>query len=98
MPPDHDDDDGRPARRGADRGWIRRRWRGAPTAGDGRRGRTDLLATRDALSDAGVLHLHGAVAEPAKARRGGARAGTVRSPVTPRGCRSGKIAVNRGRL
>ena len=73
LPADHDDDDGGAARRGADRARLRRGRRGAAAARPGRRRRAALLAARDAVSDAGRLHLHGAgagVAEEPPARVG----------------------------
>ena len=63
LPPDHDDDDGGAARRGADRGRLRRRRRSPAAARAGRRRRPALLAARDAVPDAGRLHLHGAAAD-----------------------------------
>ena len=41
---------------------LRRRRRSPAAAGPGRRRRVDVLAARDALPHAGVLHLHGAAA------------------------------------
>ena len=57
VPSDHDDDDGGAHGRGADRGRLGRRRVDAPAArrGGGRRPR--VLAARDAVRDAGVLHL-----------------------------------------
>ena len=77
LPADHDDDDGGAARRGADRARLRRGRRGAAAARPGGRRRPDLLAAGDALSDAGRLHLHGAVADLAEEprRRAGDAAG-----------------------
>jgi multidrug efflux pump subunit AcrB len=63
LPADHDDDDGGPARRGADRARVRGRWRSAAAARPRCRGRPALLATCHALPHACCLHLHGAAAE-----------------------------------
>src|SRR5579883_137247 len=59
FPPDHDDDDGGAARRGADRGRLWRGRRGPAIAGIGCGRRSDVLSVGHAVFDAGVLHLYG---------------------------------------
>src|SRR5579864_9286273 len=61
IPADHDDDDGRPARRPAARHWSGRRWR-APAAARYRNCRgTDPQSGPDALFNAGHLPLYGPI-------------------------------------
>ncbi len=57
VPSDHDDDDGGADGRASDRSRLGRRCRDAPSAGRRGGGRARLLAARDAVRDAGVLHL-----------------------------------------
>jgi HAE1 family hydrophobic/amphiphilic exporter-1 len=76
IPAHHDDDDGRAARRAADRGRVRCGRRSAAAAGPGRRRRPHLLPVTDALPDAGRLHLHGAdVPDEQDSRDGGGETG-----------------------
>ena len=82
---DHDDDDGGAARRGADRGRVRRGWRSASAARHGGGRRPDLFSAGHPLPDTGRLHLHGeraAVADRSVLDSGigaGCAAGTLRS-------------------
>ena len=62
---------------------YRRGRRSAAAAGPGRRRRVDVLAARDAVSDAGVLHLHGAAAgAPWPEQSQGAGSGSILSART----------------
>ena len=68
LPADHDDDDGRPARRLAARARHRARLRAPPPAGRHHRGRADPVPAPDAVHDAGRLPVpraSPAVARPA---------------------------------
>src|SRR2546428_8642357 len=88
---DHDDDHGGPLRRPADRARARRGGGVAAPARPGGRGRAPLLAARDPLSDAGLLHVPRgaggararAPAAAAPADRGSARAPTSRRLLRP---------------
>ena len=63
LPADHDDHHGGAVRRGADRAGLRRGRRSPAAAGTGGGRRSDVLAVGHAVPDAGVLHLHGGLAD-----------------------------------
>ena len=64
LPAHHDDHHGGADGHAAHRPRLRRRRRSAPPAGPGRGRRPGGFAVADALHHPGVLHLHGAVAQP----------------------------------